>query len=456
VIARAAPIFVVSVLAWGAFTFGAVYPWGYWPLCVAAVSVGFMGIVVARRLPPGTLPLYLATALLAVCLAVAAQIAPLPPEVVTRLSPEAHNVQAAYAVGAGAAEFTHLSVSPRLTARALGILAALGISIVGGAAIFTAAGTTRVSAAITILGVLLSITALVQKASGTTKALGFWVPQGTGLPYGPFINHNHFAGWMLMAIPLSLGLLCAIASRQVRLAHLAIRERILWLGSPDASHVILIAGAVMVMLLAVFLSQCRSGTAIGSGSVAVMGALVWRGQSRGSRVGVTAVTAVMLIAVALWAGIDQLFTRFSDVAAQDYIGRVGAWRDAWHLAQRFPIAGTGVGTYAIAMLFYQQFNVEVYYFAAHNDFLQLLAEGGLLVGVPAAIGIIVLTLTIHRRFREEASRSTYWIRAGATVGLLAIGAQEMVEYSLQMPGNAFFFAVLSAIAVHRTPTRRRG
>jgi O-antigen ligase len=125
------------------------------------------------------------------------------------------------------------------------------------------------------------------------------------------------------------------------------------------------------------------------------------------------------------------------------------------VVRRYPIAGTGLNTYSVAMIFYQQFNRPVRYSQAHNDYLQLAAEGGLLLTVPAAIAIVVFVRVLRRRFAQETSASTYWIRRGAVVGLLAIALQEIVEFSLQMPGNAFLFAVLCAIALHRTPSDRR-
>ncbi len=50
---------------------------------------------------------------------------------------------------------------------------------------------------------------------------------------------------------------------------------------------------------------------------------------------------------------------------------------------------------------------------------------------------------------------THWIRVGATTGLIAIALQSLVEFSLQMPGNAVFAVVLLALALHETPAHRR-
>jgi uncharacterized membrane protein len=67
----------------------------------------------------------------------------------------------------------------------------------------------RVVEPIAIVGVLLALTAIIQKPLFTGKIYGFWTPNEAGNPFGPFVNRNHFAGWMLMALPLTFGLLWA-------------------------------------------------------------------------------------------------------------------------------------------------------------------------------------------------------------------------------------------------------
>ena len=105
------------------------------------------------------------------------------------------------------------------------------------------------------------------------------------------------------------------------------------------------------------------------------------------------------------------------------------------------------------MLFYQQRNPGVHLAQAHNDYLQLLAEGGLLVTIPAAVAILLLALAIHRNLRSARGQARgYWIRAGAAVGLLAIAVQEVFEFSLQIPADALLFCTLAAVALTPLPT----
>jgi O-antigen ligase len=85
---------------------------------------------------------------------------------------------------------------------------------------------------------------------------------------------------------------------------------------------------------------------------------------------------------------------------------------------------------------------------AHNDYLQLAIEGGLLLGAPIAAAAVMFAAAVRRQFGSPADW-TYWIRLGAVTGILAIAVQSLVEFSLQMPGNATFLAVLCALALHR-------
>jgi hypothetical protein len=88
--------------------------------------------------------------------------------------------------------------------------------------------------------------------------------------------------------------------------------------------------------------------------------------------------------------------------------------------------------------------------------LQLAAEGGLLIGIPILATLAIFARQIRRRFVEAPKEgTTYWLRVGAVIGLLSIGLQSLLDFSLQMPGNAALFAVLAAIAVHQSPNLRR-
>ena len=116
--------------------------------------------------------------------------------------------------------------------------------------------------------------------------------------------------------------------------------------------------------------------------------------------------------------------------------------------RQFPFVGSGLDTFGTTMLVFQP-SPDVHYVEAHNDYLQLLVEGGLVtVGLVVAAAAAVV-IGVSRRFNtDDDGLEGHWVRVGAATGLLAIGLQSFVEFSLQMPGNAALFAVLLAMALY--------
>jgi O-antigen ligase len=155
-----------------------------------------------------------------------------------------------------------------------------------------------------------------------------------------------------------------------------------------------------------------------------------------------------------WAGVDAVSARFGSADPTTVNERLPIWRDTWNVIADFWLTGSGLNTYGVATLFYQTSAPGFHLREAHNDYLQLAAEGGLLLGVPIVCAIAMLARDIRRRFADSTG-SSYWIRLGAVTGLIAIGVQSTVEFSLQMPGNAALCAVLAGIALHRDPRSTR-
>ena len=450
-------ILLVAALAWGAFAFGAVYSWAYWPLVAASLTVGIVGLVVrahdstaaSQRLTG------LAVGFCAFLLAGLVQLAPVPLSLVTSVSPEAARVipQLDLVVSGGGVKRHPLSIAPAFTEVGLVLFASNAVLVLGCARLFSIHGARRVAESISVVGVALALTGIIQSGLFNGKIYGFWTPLGAGSPFGPFVNRNHFAGWMLMALPLTLGLLCGRVAGGMHGVRPNWRDRLLWFSSPDASRLILLSGGAAAMALSLLMTMSRSGiSALGVAIVVTVG-FAARRQRTGRRVVAVAYLLALIVVTVGWAGTDAIASRFAQANWGEFNGRRGAWADAIDIASRFPATGAGLNTYGVATLFYQRHDLSQHYSQAHNDFLQLAAEGGLLLTIPAAVCVGFLVLGVRRRFLEETSARTYWLRVGASIALVAIALQETVDFSLQMPGNAALFAVVCAIALHRTPTR---
>jgi O-antigen ligase len=124
----------------------------------------------------------------------------------------------------------------------------------------------------------------------------------------------------------------------------------------------------------------------------------------------------------------------------------------------FWVTGSGLNTYGTLMVAYAPADMSHQPREAHNDYLQLAVEGGVLLCVPVVLLIIAVGRRIVQRLMEPQDEMTWWIRMGAVAGICGMAVQELTEFSLQIPGVALLFATCVALAIHQpapTQSRRR-
>ena len=460
--ARMYSFLILLAVAWGALAFGAVYPWAYRPLLALVMLLGVWGLVVPGRYGQRSTNKPIAVACGLLILAVLVQLVPLPHDLLAAVSPAAdrylrgHQIGYAILVSAGQSISHPLSIDPARTWLGLALLVGLALFVLGVARALDGVQIRQLASGLIVLGAVLAIVGITQKVAYNGKIYWFWTPIATSFtPFGPFVNRNHFAGWMLMALPLGLGFFIGLVMRGMRGINSGWRSRIGWFATADASRIVLVAMGILVMTLSFVMTFSRSGITCFMVALLLAGAVVVRRAIGRAQRAVIVVFLCALAVAAVWSvGLDPLALRF-DFTDREVDMRLGAWRDALSVARRYPVFGTGLDTYGVSMSAYQTYRVDTLHFAeAHDDYLQLLAEGGVLLAVPAVVVIALFVREVRHRFRERLDDLTgYWIRVGAVTGVVAIGLQELVDFSLQMPGNAALFALLCAIAVRRASGR---
>jgi hypothetical protein len=429
---------VALLLVWVTFPGGGVYPLVWIPAALATVllTAGVRPrVLVDARSRAVDLFLMLAT------LTIAVQLIPLPYSILQRIDPHIVPLRVALWLmpPAAASQILRLPISivPRETGAALAIFGAAALLFWTCRQICEGGGTGRI----------------VQRAESKELLYGLWKPQDAGArPYGPFVNRNHFATWVIMACPLVFGYLLARApaARDGQLLSQRFVSALKQLGSIR----IWLASAVCLMMLAALISTSRSGII---GLVGAFAVSTWlsRGRHQPHTRRWSIFQAVLLALVILsFASFDSLISRFDETIAQNQSGRgrIAVWQDAERLIRDFRWTGTGAGTFGTAIIGYQTAEPEYSIGQAHNHYLQLAAEGGVLMVVPAVLVLGSFLLLFRRRLEEDAS-SDFLIRAGAVAGLAGVLLQSFWETGLRMPANAMLFAVLAAIATH-TPSHR--
>ena len=289
----------------------------------------------------------------------------------------------------------------------------------------------------------------------TQHGVGFGLPliapdQG----YGQFINRNHFAFLMEMAFGLTLGLVLGGGVRReqalIYFAALLPLWTALVLCGSRGGLIAMLAQVVTAVLL--FSSVARIGNAKPTRSK-----LLNLARSAPARWTLVFVLISGVVFGTLWLGGDQLATRIEasrsefEVDKDDSrqgVKRNQVWATTWRMFAAHPILGAGMGAYWAEVPRFHDASGSMTPQEAHNDYLELLASGGL---VGLAIGVW-FAIALFRRTRENLRSAHRFRRAacfGAAIGITGVAVHSLVDFGLHMIVNALVFTTLVMIAASK-------
>jgi len=312
---------------------------------------------------------------------------------------------------------------------------------------------------LTAFGLTMAVFGLIQ--GFTWNGRFYWVrPMGAlTAAYGPFLSHNNFAGYMELFIPIPIAMALTKAVR-----------------SPARMFC---AFAAVIMSLSVMFSLSRGGMiSIAAGLVflAVFGVQMalqrrraWEMEEWGDddefvaprwrRVPAwlpqaTAVAAIVVAIVVglLWLGPDSVASRLtqgeltgSGQSGQNFEASRGwIWRDTWTMFGAHPLLGAGLGAYRTAFPMYTQSDGFYLVHQSHNDYLQILADGGVVGGALA----VWFLISVFRAFGRGIGARDPWLAAlalGGGAALFSLLVHSLLDFNLQLPGTALLFLVLAAV-----------
>lgn len=448
---------LVLTLAGALAFFGGWYPWTTGPIFLAT-------LLVALSNPRQTFHFSRSLravdrSLIAVGAAIGLQLIPLPSGLVSLLSPHAPRVRGTLRLDTGASNdaWIALSIDPRATFQALLVFGAAVLMFWSARAAFASGGLRRFCRIVAVIGLVLSIEALVQRAFTPQLIYGFWPPYTAGAqPFGPFFNRNHFAAWVMMAIPLVAGYLAARV--RTRTADVRERRRVLQIAASAGFPLMIVLG---VMLIGLAAALSRSAI-LGLAAAAVAFKMMTRGrvESEPSHAGPLVLVGGLLAVMFLLTTVDieQWFQRLNSTLSQTNTSRITIWRETLPVVRDFWLTGPGAGTYSMVMLLYQQSVIPMphlrsfaHFNQAHSHYMQVLSEGGLLLTMPVVIATVAFIRAAREALRRDRGEAI-WIRAGASAALVAIAVQSIWETALRMPANALLCATLAGIVLHRRET----
>jgi len=290
---------------------------------------------------------------------------------------------------------------------------------------------------------------IVQLGAPKGSPLFLGNPSGGGASSGTYVNRNHFAALMAMALPAAL-VLWYLETRQARngrgerlLPHPRQRDR------RTAMQIALALPAVFIVVALVF-SMSRGGIGAGFLAVALASlALVPRAHSRWAKVGFGLIGAGA-IAFSAYIGLTPVLERFApDPLSTGFQGRSLIAAASVRAAMDFLPFGSGLGTFADVFRRYQEGVMPGFVDHAHNDYAELFLELGV-AGV-AIVGLLVLSYAMRwvglaRVWRE---RSLGHLQMAAGLGMLAMAVHGLVDFNFHIPANALYFSFLAGVFFHR-------
>lgn len=444
---RAAQTLTLVSLAWGILAFGGTYQWASRSLAVLVVLASaacWLASPRAKRWPKAII-----VTMVFLLVAVGVQLVPLDQSTIVRLNPARHEMLRSLWLSYRFDPATRhaLSIDPALTAWAMTFYGVLCVWVLSVAVLLTSTGVRWLVKGLTVLGVATAVFGIIQNAVYDGRVYGFWTPESEfATPFGPFINRNHFAGWMLMVLPLALAWLAFDLRRAAGTVRSDWRSRFLWLTSDQGSRSALlgVAGATMTLSIAATLS--RSGVVCLFASMVFVVGFLLVGRLRWQvKLLFGAAPLILGVGALMWVG-PAIFDRIGTLQTAGAEDRLTIWRDAISIGQPFSGMGIGLNTYGTATTIGPNRFRDVHVAQVHNDYLQLWVEGGVLLCIPALLLVGALVREAVKQFGRE--RELRWFRVAAIVGMSAVLMQEFVDFSLQMPGNLLVFATLVAIVIH--------
>ncbi|MFQ5455317.1 MAG: O-antigen ligase family protein [Nitrospirota bacterium] len=299
---------------------------------------------------------------------------------------------------------------------------------------------------IVISGFMIAFFGIIQHYTWNGHIYWFRKLTYSGSPFGPYVNKNHFAGYMEMAIPLGIGLLLKQGMKNPFPQTIEWRQIIRWLEKKESNISILLLFALIIMISALFLSLSRGGIIGFLISMFFLTAILTRKRYYKRYTWGIIFSMLFLMIISLsWFGIDPLIDRFAMLKDGIFRERLPIWKDTFGIIRDYPLFGTGLATFEYIFPEYRASYSIIKFSHPENEYIQILSETGI-------IGTIIIILVNYTFFKEtlsllrtKMSRSDmrdYMIVLSGFTSYIAIIVHSFADFNLHIPANALLFTII--------------
>ena len=285
----------------------------------------------------------------------------------------------------------------------------------------------QIVSTIIIMGFFISLVGIIYKLSGNNFfSWEYENKLNPGRLTALYVNPDHMAGYMEMAIPLAFGFMTTGINNLKRFGIII---------------------AIFMMFIALVFSLSR-GAWLGLASATIFLVLGFKLHRRVNRkmlitmlITLLIVFMIILSSPMVIKGIRSFKDKFDTIS-----DRITVWRGAIDMIKDYPMLGTGPGTFGLVFTQYQPPGLNRHYTMAHNDYLHFTAEVGIFF-IPVAIWMVILFYKRGLKKSKTKSRLVKGTTLGAIAGVTAILVHSISDFNLHIPANAILFTILAGIGV---------
>ncbi|MEO7539341.1 MAG: O-antigen ligase family protein [Pyrinomonadaceae bacterium] len=288
----------------------------------------------------------------------------------------------------------------------------------------------RVVTLLTVFGFIYGFYAILQSVLSPAKIYGIYGP-ANAIPFGSFVNRHNFAALMEMLISLPLGLM--------------------FVGAVPRDKRLLYIVAIALMGSSLLLSGSRGGLIALIAAIIILIIVTTRSKGRKNillKIGLSILLVAAAVGGAIFVGGDTSLTRFADSATSQDItsNRTQIWTQTIKVISAHLPVGAGIGAYAQAYTPFDTSSGFERVEQAHNDYLQVLADAGL---VGLIIGGLFLFWFFRDGLRNISTQNLFrrGIAVGAFAGCCAILVHSIFDFVLHITAISVMFLTLLALLV---------
>ncbi len=305
---------------------------------------------------------------------------------------------------------------------------------------------------------LLAILAMVQHfttAPGSGRKI-FWFRELTqgGSPFGPYVNRNHYAGWMGMVFPIIFSMFLYYTPKG---DNRSFREKWVNIITEERTNTYILLGLLaFITSLSIIMTLSRGGI-ISLCLVAVFFAVIIVTTKPAHGKGFLVITCISILVLFLgWLGWAPVFERFDSIHTADggISGqRLTIWEDTFNIAKDFPATGSGFGTFEYIYPKYSHFSGDLIVRHAENDYLELLAEGGTIGALLVFWIFLVFFYRSLTAFRKRKDTFSIYLYLGTLAGIISIFFHGLLDFNLHIGANGLYLFFLMGLNVSAANTR---